>query len=281
MNALFPILAAILQAGSFTLDKVVLGARRVNYRAYVAVSFPFIFLITLVVYFVASPPLSWAFFAGRLGWLFAVLVVLTILSNFIFYRALDDDGLAEVETIGLLDRIPVVLVAGLFFADERRLALIVPALAAAAAVAWSHWGGRLRFAPNTWPLLVWTVLAAPIGAAVSKELLTAWNPISLGLVRSAVVAAVFVPLYRRSAAQLSPRVLGLLVATNILTTVAWILYYFSYQRSGIVYTVLLFSLQPLLVYAAALLVLKERFQPKKLVAFLVVLASIAAAQFMR
>ncbi|MBI3305252.1 EamA family transporter [Candidatus Parcubacteria bacterium] len=281
MNALFPILAAVLQAGSFTLDKVVLGVRHVSHRTYVVVSFPFIFLTALAIYFVVQPPLSWALLGGRLGWLLFASVVLTVLSNFIFYRALEDDRLTEIETIGLLDRIPVILAAGVLFVDERQFALMVPALVAAATVAWSHWEGRLRLASNTWPLLFWTLLAAPIGAAVSKQLLTVWNPISLELVRSAVVAAIFVPLYRRSAAQLPGKAIWLLVATNILTSIAWIFYYFSYQRSGIVYTVLLFSLQPLLVYAAALLVLKERFQPKKFVAFLVVLASIAAAQFMR
>lgn len=281
MNVLFPILAAVLQAGSFTLDKVVLGVRHVSHRTYVVVSFPLIFLTALAIYFVVQPPLSWALLGGRLGWLLFVSIVLTVFSNFIFYRALEDDRLTELETIGLLDRIPVILVAGVLFADERQFALMVPALVAAAAVAWSHWERRLRLAPNTWPFLSWALLAAPVGAAVSKELLTAWNPISLELVRSAVVAAIFVPLYRRSAAQLTGKAIWLLVATNILTSIAWIFYYFSYQRSGIVYTVLLFSLQPLLVYGAAVLLLKEQFQPKKFVAFLVVLGSIAAAQLMR
>ena len=44
MTFLFPILAAILQAGSLTLDKVVLSIRRVNFKTYTGVSFPLIFL---------------------------------------------------------------------------------------------------------------------------------------------------------------------------------------------------------------------------------------------
>ncbi|MBI2625601.1 EamA family transporter, partial [Candidatus Parcubacteria bacterium] len=118
-------------------------------------------------------------------------------------------------------------------------------------------------------------------AAISKELVRVWNPISLELVRSAATAAIFWWIFSAARQQLSHKALWFLIATNVLSAVAWILFLFSYQRSGIVYTVLLFSLQPLLVYAAALLVLKERFQPKKFVAFLVVLGSIAAAQFMR
>ena len=48
----------------------------------------------------------------------------------------------------------------------------------------------------------------------------------------------------------------------------------------LVYTMLIFSLQPLLVYFASLFFLKEPFHWKKFVAFIVVLASIAAAQIM-
>jgi drug/metabolite transporter (DMT)-like permease len=63
-----------------------------------------------------------------------------------------------------------------------------------------------------------------------------------------------------------------------LTSVAWILFYFSYQRSGIIYTILIFSLQPLLVYLASVFFLKESLYWKKAVAFIVVLLSIAVAQ---
>lgn len=282
MNALFPVLAAVLQAVSVTLDKAILSLRRVNYDTYVAVSFPLVFLITLGIFLVLQPPLSWTLLTGRLGWLLVGSIVLTVLTNFIFYRALDHDSLAEIETISLLDRVPTILIAGVLFIDERQVALIIPALAAALAVVWSHWERRhMQLVKDTAPLFVWSLLTAPVGAAIFKELLQTWNPVSLQLVRSAAVAAIFVFLYRRAAGALSGQAAWLLIATNIFTTIAWILYYFSYQRSGVVYTVLLFSLQPLLVYAAAVLLLKERFQPKKFVAFLVVLGSIAAAQLMR
>jgi EamA domain-containing membrane protein RarD len=65
--------------------------------------------------------------------------------------------------------------------------------------------------------------------------------------------------------------------TNILTSLAWILFFYSVQTSGVIYTVLIFLLQPLLVYLAAVLLLKERPTLKKTIAFAVVLAAIAVA----
>jgi drug/metabolite transporter (DMT)-like permease len=82
----------------------------------------------------------------------------------------------------------------------------------------------------------------------------------------------------RYAQKVSFKAFSLLVATNILTSIAWILFYFSYQRSGIIYTILVFSLQPLLVYLASTFFLKEPFHWKKAAAFAIVLLSIGIAQ---
>lgn len=282
MNALFPILAAVLQAGSFTLDKFTLSLKRVSPSAYLGVSFPLIFAITLLIFAFVRPPLSFALLGGRLGWLLAASVALAVITNFLYYRALDHDGLAELETVGLVGRVPTILAAGLIFSDERNPAFLVPALVAAAAVVWAHWERRhFQMAANTRPLLIWAFIVGPAGAAISKELLSVWHPVSLELVRSGAMALMLGPLYAGAVRQLSQRALGFLVVTNILTTVAWILYYTSFQRSGIVYTMLLFSLQPLLVYLAALFFLKEAFHWKKFAAFLMVLGSIGVAQAMR
>ncbi|MBI2624007.1 DMT family transporter [Candidatus Parcubacteria bacterium] len=282
MNAFLPIIAAVLQAGSFTLDKVVLSFRRVTQSTYLGVSFPLIFAITLLIFLALRPPLDMQFFAGRLGWLLAASIALIVLNNFIFYRALDHDGLAELETIGLISKVPTILLAGVVFVDERNFSLIIPALIAALAIVWSHWEKRhFQLARDTRPVLLWSLVAAPIAAVVSKELLSVWHPVSLELVRSGAAALVLGPLYVNAVRQVSGRAFGLLVLTNILTTVAWILFFFSYQRLGIVHTLLLFSVQPLLVYLAAIVFLRERFSWRKTVAFFVILAAIAAAQVLR
>jgi drug/metabolite transporter (DMT)-like permease len=69
-----------------------------------------------------------------------------------------------------------------------------------------------------------------------------------------------------------------LLLTNILTSIAWVLYYYSYQVSGIIYTVLIFSLQPLLVYLAGLIFFKEKFNYKKFISFAIILIAIIIAQ---
>ena len=281
MSFLFPILAAVLQAVSFTLDKVVLSLKRVNFRTYTGISFPLIFLITLVIFLIFRPPLSLEFFQGKFLWLIVLSAALTIVTNLIFYRALDADKLGEIETLGLLSAVPVIIFSSIIFADERNFFVLIPALAASSALVWSHWERHhFKMAKRTFPYFLWSLASAPIGAAVSKMILSLWNPISYRLVTDGLVAAVLGPLFYKQERQVSLQGLGLLIATNLLSTIAWILYYFSYQRLGIVYTVLIFSLQPLLVYFASLFFLKEPFHWKKFTAFIIVLGSIVVAQIM-
>lgn len=282
MNFLFPILAAILQAGSFTLDKVILSIRRVSFKTYVGVSFPLIFIITLVIFLIFRPPLSFDLLAGNLWWLLLIVIGMTITTNLIFYRALDYDRLGEIETIDLLKNIPIVIFSSLFFANERSLTVIILALIASVAIIWSHWQHHhFKIAKHTLPFLIWSLSAASVGAIISKIILISWNPISFGLVSSGAMALVLGTLFFRYATKISFKTFLLLLATNILTSIAWILFYFSYKISGIIYTVLIFSIQPLLVYIASVFFLKERPQWKKTVAFGIVLLSIGIIQAIR
>ena len=279
MNFLFPILAAILQAGSLTLDKVILSIRRVNFKTYTGVSFPLIFLITLVIFLIFRPPLSFDLLTGNLWWLLLVSIGITIVTNLIFYRALDDDHLGEIQTLDLLHNIPIIIFASVIFADERNFLVIIPALIASFTVIWSHWEHHhFKIAKHTLLFVIWSLSVAPVGALISKVLLTSWNPISLELVRAGAVALILGPLFVKYAQKISFKAFLLLFATSILTSVAWILFYFSYQRSGIIYTILIFSLQPLLVYLASVFFLRGSFHWKKAIAFVIVLLSIGIAQ---
>ncbi len=279
MNFIFPFLAAVLQAGSFTLDKVVLSVRRVSFKTYTGVSFPLIFFITLIIFLIFQPPLSLSLFYGKLLWLILISIALSITTNLIFYRALDDDRLSEIQTIALLKNIPLIILASFIFTDERNFIVIFLALIASLAVISSYWEkDHFKIAKNTLPFLLCVITLSPLGAIIAKELLTVWNPISLELVRSGAIALILGPLFFRHYERVSAKAFSLLVLTNVLTSVAWILYYFSYQISGIIYTVLLFSLQPILVYFAAIVFLKESFQWKKFIAFFIILIAIVITQ---
>ncbi len=281
MASLIAVIAAILQAGSYTLDKVILSVRGVSFKTYTGVSFPLVFAITLVIFCLIRPPFSIHLLSGHLAWLLAASILLALITNLIFYRALDHDSLGEIQTLDLFGNLPIILFATIVFTDERNLSIVVPALIASGALIWAHWQHhRLVIAPRTVPFVVWGLTGHPLAAAISKILLQTWNPISLELVRSGAMAIVLGFTFSGEIKKTSSKAGLLLLITNALTSIGVILFYFSYQRLGIVHTMLLFSLQPVLVYTASLALLKEKLQPKKLIAFCIVLICIVVSQAM-
>lgn len=282
MNFLFPITGAILQASSFVIDKVILGIRRTGYKLYLAVSFSVIFLVVCVFSFFAHPGFRPELFQGWWGAALVLSILLIASGNIIYYRALEKDFLTEIQTIDLLQGIVVIVFSSIAFSDERNWNILAPALVASAAVVWSHWKNHhFSIAKNTSPYLIWSLFIIGPSAGLSKLLLSQWDPLALQLVRSGAIAAIMGPLYGRSIHKAPFKVYALIILTNILSASAGWAYLTSYKVSGIVFTILLFSLQPLLVYAGSVLFLKEPAQPKKRVAFVIVIACIIAAQMMR
>ena len=282
MPIFFPIVAAVLQAGSFVLDKFILLIPKVNFREYLGVSFPLIFIINALVFLILRPPLNATLFTGIPLLALVSSVLLSIASNLIYYRALQSDRLTEIQSISLLGGIPVVLGSGLLFADERNLGIIIPALIALSAIAWSHWKNHhFVIAADTVPLVLWALTMPLVGAALSKILLTYWHPVSLEMIRAAGLALVVGPIYAGQSSHTPRRAVPWLIATNILTSLAWILFYIGYQKLGIIYTLLLFSLQPLLAYAMAIIFLKEPLEKKRAIAFAIVLMCIGLAQILK
>ncbi len=271
MSLIFPVGAAILQAASFTLDKFILSLKKITYRTYIGISFPLMFIITLIIFFIFKPPLTLSLFSGKLLYFIIASIILTIITNLIFYKALDADKVSEIEIISLLGNIPLIIFTSFIFASERNPLIIFLALLASCSVVWAHWrGNHFQIIKTTRLYLFWTLLISPFGAIITKALLAVWNPISLELVRVGIVALILGPFFLRFEKKASLKAFLLLIATNTLTTIAWILYFFSFQKLGIIQTVLIFSLQPLLVYFASIFLLKEKLHWKKFVSFLII-----------
>ena len=275
-----PLGASVLQASSFTLDKFILSIRKVSYKAYIGISFPLMAIFTLIIFLIFKPPLSIGLFKGKFFWLILLLTILAIATNIIFYRALKSDFLSEIQTIDLLTRIPLIIFSAIIFSSERNFLIIALALIASISLVWSHWNkGHFHIARRTLPYLIWTLTIAPFTGILAKIILEVWNPISFQLVENGILGIVFGFIFFRSAESTPRRSLPYLVLTNIMTTIAWILYFFSYQISGIIFTTLIFSLQPILVYFGSLVFLKERPHWKKTLSFIIITITIILSRF--
>jgi len=124
MSFIFPFGASVLQAASFTLDKIILSIKRVTHKTYIGISFPLIAIFTLIIFLIFKPPLNFSLFAGKFFWLILLSIILAIATNIIFYRALKSDFLSEIQTIDLLRNIPLIIFATLIFPAERSFLIV-------------------------------------------------------------------------------------------------------------------------------------------------------------
>lgn len=279
MSLLFPLLASVFQSASFCLDKVILSVKKATHKQYLVVSFPLITFFTFIMFLIVKPNITLEMFAGNYFLLITLSIVITIASNLIFYNALKKDYLGEIQTIELFKNFPLIILAAVIFPDERNILNIALAIIAAFAIAWSHYEKKgFKINHLTLILLMWNLIISPFRGIISKELLTIWNPIALQLVVDAAISVILSVIFFKKIKKLPKNAMPYLIITNILTSIAWVLYFYSYQLSGIIYTVLVFSLQPIIVYLASLIFFKEKFQSKKAIAFAVILISIIVAQ---
>lgn len=281
MNFLFPFFSSVFQAGASVLDKVVISRQKVNFKIYLGLTFPMAFFAGLIGFLILHPPLfTDELLANGFLLLLVASMVFLVSGNILYYRALEDENLSELQTFDLLNNIPIILFSGLIFESERNYGVIILALIAAFAVTWAHWDKHhLKIGKKTLPYVLWAFFFAPIGAVIFKVLLGVWNPISLLLVRYFFASIIFLPFLFKKTEKVSVRSLTYLFIGSALGAAAMIFYYFGYQRLGVVLTVLIYLLQPLLTYFASIFYLKEKPNMKKIVAFAVVLVAIVIAQF--
>jgi len=280
MNPLIPVLSAIAQASSIVLDKTIISIKKVTYKTYTGISFPLILLINFIFFLIFSPTISISIFSAKFFLLITIASIISIIGNILFYKALKKDLLNEMETLSLLGTIPLILLSAIIFPSERAsITIIILALVSSIAIIWSHWKGRhFQIAKTTLVFLLFTILISPLRGIVSKILLVNLDSISFNLFTTILPALFFSFYFIKSEKNITKKAFFLLLATNILTTTAWILYFLSYKEFGIIYTVLIFSLQPLLVYFTSIFVLKEKLHWKKFTAFIIILICIILAQ---
>jgi drug/metabolite transporter (DMT)-like permease len=282
MPIIYPISAAILQSGSMTFDKVILSMKKMNYKNYIGISFPLIFLFTLIIFLIFKPEFNPEFFQLKYIILIFLLIIIIFVTNILYYKALKKDLLSEMQTLSLLKGIPLILFAAIIFPNERNPIIIILSIIAVGSIIWSHWEHHhLKISRDTLPFLLWILSIGAFGGVIYKLVLDVMSPITIQLITDGAIVLILTPLYYKDIKTISKKALPLILLTNFLTSIAWILYYFSYQISGIIYTVLLFSLQPVLVYFISLIFLKEKFHWKKFTAFIIIIIVIVISQVVK
>ena len=306
MIAFLPFIAAIISAGNTLFEKTIFDRKRKRYKLYV----PFLFLFSFIILIVFLYP-----FLGRIEpeafiplFLFLLLstVFLAAVGNLLYYRGFQSEGLSEIQPFVVSSPLLTIVIASIIYPDERNWKVLILALIAATALIVSHIEKQhIKF--NKGILFIMSaVFVGAIETNIVKELLYFYSPVALYTVRTGFVALILFiiikPLSFYDSRNSFLSMVGDFVLrrkkngvimkiwkeTNklILVSAMWvsimILVYYGYQAMGVVYTVLIMMMVPVLVVFGSRFILKEkRLRKRDVVALVIVLTCVVLAQIIR
>ena len=205
-------------------------------------------------------------------WLLLALTFLAANYNLLYYFGLRYEKITEIEPFFLFNPLITILIAGLFYTDERFWQIYIAAAIAGIFLAWSHLKKHhLRLSKPLLAILGFSLLVG-LEAVVIKQLLLVYSPVALYLIR-AIVTVLFLWVIEKGKIpmiSIKQSLYFLAIAVGAIITASLI--YFSYQLQGISSTVFVLILSPVLIYILSVVLLKEKLKWKNIVTSLVILA---------
>ena len=275
------IIASFGYAGGVIADKIILSKDRVPVMRFVPLLFIWIAIIT-------------GFFLPQWGeihqnifqqWqyvgLFALMIVVAITWNILYYQGIQKEDLHEFELIMLLTPIATIALASIFLPSERDAGILIPAfIAAIALLATRFRKHHASIGKTAWKTIIAMVLMS-FESILIKELLHVFSPVSLYFFRTLVLAIVFVLLYRPKLFSVPTRAYALTILAALFGVVQMVLKYYGIDSLGVVETTMILVLGPFLVYIASAILFKEHLYKRDLAAAAVVVACILYVEFWR
>ncbi|MCK4670058.1 MAG: DMT family transporter [Nanoarchaeota archaeon] len=274
-----PFFAAAGGAISLVLTKIVLSKQKVSYKVYLAITFALLFFAMLVL-----APFLLRIHPGALSpanvFLLVFVGLLATVYNLLFFHGLQEESLNETETIWMFVPLIIVILSVIIYPAERNLYVFIPALISGAVLILSHIKKHhLRFSSGA-HLILGSVFLISFEAIIIRYLLQFYSPFSLYLVRVGI-AGILTWLYvRPHVGKIKPITWIYFIFTCIFVLIQFLFTYWSYAVNGLVYTMLILNLLPVLVFAYAWTLGHEKFEWKKFVAAIVILGCVVAVQIL-
>ncbi len=210
--------------------------------------------------------------------LFKLVLVLVIAAgwNLGYAKALKAESLDEFEAIILIAPLATIILSALFLNSERDGRIILASSLSVAALFWAHIKRHHLVFKRSSRLLFGVVGLMAVEVVLLRQLLDVFSPAVLYVFRTGFVALIIFSFFRprlNRAIKHWPVILG----ATILFVVFRLIQYTAFVNQGVVYSTGVLVLSPFLVLVADNLILKEKIQPRQLLAIFVIVASIVYA----
>lgn len=277
LNLIIPIIAAVSGSLEMFLNKFILSKEKVGYKLFTSASF----VLISVLMFIVSPFLfeyNKDFFLPVNLLFFWMIVGIGVVANIMLFHGMKSEKLTESDSMLVFGSMFTILLSAIIYSDERNLSVLIPALVASFALIWSHIKKHHLVFHKAALLVLGATFLFGVENVIVKYLLYTYNAFTLYFVRCIFVAVILVICFRPNLLSLGEKKLFHLTITQVLIIIQVVLSFYSFGRYGVVYTSLILTLLPVLLYVYALVWLKEKLEIKKAIAGVVILMCVVVAQ---
>lgn len=274
----FAILAAVIEFIYIVGTRRFLALKKhVNYKTFLLVLFIALFLGSLA-FWPSFGHVNASFLSLKYILIFIALIVVAVLWNLLYYRGLHEEKLVEFELITMVYPLATIILASIFLPQEFDLQIFFAGIIATLALIFSHIKyHHLRFNKIEKKLL-WTVVLMAIESILVRYLLEVMSPLSLYCVRTGVMLAVFLVIFRKEVKLIKSNIYLVYQIVLAIFGIGFMVFEFeAYTRIGVSFTILVLLLTPVLTFLWAHFKEKESFPIKKMLAAAVIIAAIIYA----
>jgi len=271
------LISAVTTAAGLVVDKIGLSRERMSLRVYLPLVFMFLCAFTLLL----APVL------GRIDWQIALLpnslfllflmVVMAVAWNVLFYQSVKKERIYEHEMITMTAPLITILLAAVFFPEERDTTIFILAVVASAALFFARKEkAKLIIDRDGYNLLLGVVLMSAENI-IFRELLYSYTPVALYAIRTFILACFFMAYYSPRYKQVNARHWWLIAGSAFLGVIGMLTKLYAFAEIGVIYTTLISLIAPLLVFFASWEIFHERIRARIVVAALVILVVVSWA----
>jgi drug/metabolite transporter (DMT)-like permease len=273
------IIASIGYAGGVIIDKIILSIYLVPVRRFIPWLFIWLAVITTFAVYIFGGRYNPAILERNYLILFVLMIVVAFIWNLYYYEGIQREEVHEFELVMLFSPLATIILAEIFLPSERSIPTFIAGSVASLALLASRVEKRhLRLSPYWKQLFAATILMAA-ESIIIKKLLAVYDPTVLYLVRTAILAIIFLIVYRPKLLQISKSAFALTIATAFFGVVQMVLKFYGFASVGVMETTLILILGPVFVYFLSSFFFKERLQKKTAVSALVVIGCVLYVVF--
>lgn len=270
----YPFIAALADAVSVVIDKIVLGRQKLPIKLFIPLVFILVFVLTMIfVPFLGTIDYEQVLREKYITY-FILMVTLAISWNIFYYQSIQKAKLYEHEMIIMLFPAVTILLASILLPGEYDRRIFIAAMVAVGALALSKLErGHFRFNHYSINLFV-AVLLMAMEILVIKELLAIYSPVMLYALRTGIIAIFFLLCYRPKLTEVPLASFGYVLVSSALGALFMVMRYYGFKDLGVVHTTLILIISPFLVYLASARFFGERIKLRTKIAAIVIMICI-------